>query len=128
MNKLILALAICSALVACSKDDTAAVTEPAAPADTAAAVAQDAIASTDSVADANTDGLPPECEAYLARVDACFANANSSDIDARTKAEMKARFDAAREQWQGFPRAELTAACQMSNSGFTSAAAALKCE
>lgn len=121
MNKLILALALCVALAACSKDDTAAVAGPAAPADTTAD-------AQDGAADANTGALPPECEAYLARVEACFANAKNSDIGPRMQADMKARFDFAREAWRDFPRAELTAACQMSNTGFTSTADVLKCE
>lgn len=134
MNKLIIAVALCAALAACKKDDTAAPADTAPAADTAAPAA-DAAMPADPAADAAmpaTDaaapmqaGLPQECEDYINRMKACVEKSGGN----AAVAQYQAALDQNRAQWEATPdKAALIPACKQANDSFAQMAAALKCE
>ncbi|HLM53039.1 MAG TPA: DUF5339 family protein [Pseudoxanthomonas sp.] len=147
MKKLLIALALCTALSACNKADPAApattgaetppaavaASEPAAPApaapggDTApaadpAAATGDAASAPGATGDATASKLPAVCEAYIKRAEACFAKAGSG-ADA-----LRSEFEKGRAQMATMPAAEMEAGCALSDYAFAQVAATLKCE
>lgn len=116
MNKLIIAIALCTVLVACKKE--AASVAPAATSETATAAAP---ATTDPVA----SGLPVECEDYLNRVKACVSKAGGGVM----AEQFQQSLDQAKAQWDTVSdKSSLVTSCKAANDQFTQAAAALKCE
>ena len=139
MNKLLIALALCTALSACKQDEpaapaiTGAETPAAAPAAPAAAVpalaapaenippAVDPAAAPGDAATAST--LPADCEAYIKRARACFAKAGPSAD------EMKTAFEQGFAQIATASADDREGACAMSQYVFEKEVAPkLKCE
>ncbi|HZF98064.1 MAG TPA: DUF5339 domain-containing protein [Pseudoxanthomonas sp.] len=142
MKKLLIALALCTALSACNKDETAApattgnetpaaapaapapaAPAPAAPAETIPPAADPAAApgTTGDAATASTT-LPPACEAYFKRAEACFTKAGAGGE------AMKSAFEQSRSQMATMPAAQMEAGCTAANDAFAQTAAAMKCE
>lgn len=118
MNKLLIALALCTALVACKKDETA--TPAAAPAAETAATSTTEPAATPAQA-----GLPKECEDYINRVKACVAKAGG---DAVAK-QFQTALDQSKAQWESAAdKTALVPQCVQANDMFAQQAAMLKCE
>lgn len=116
MNKLLIAIALCTALVACKKDEAAPAADPVA--------APDAMAPAADPAPMVQAGLPKECEDYLNRAKACFAKANPAMASAFQKS-----LDDSKAQWDAMTdKAGLASACTTANDQFSQAVAALKCE
>jgi hypothetical protein len=140
MKKLLIALALCTALSACNKEETAApattgnetpATAPAAPeaaAPAPAAPAENIPPAVDPAAAAPGDAatasttLPPACEAYFKRAEACFTKAGAGGE------AMKTAFEQSRSQMATMPAAQMEAGCTAANDAFAQTAAAMKCE
>lgn len=126
MNKLVLAIALCTILAACKKQETAEDSATSAPADVAVVATEaEAKAAKDAPAVAGIEGLPKECEEYLNRAKACFSKAAGNGF----AAQFQKGVDQAKEQWEQMAdKSGLAAACKMANDQFTQAAATLSCE
>ena len=129
MKKLVIAIALCAALAACKKEDAAPAADVAAPAADTAAPADDAMAPAgDAMADAAAPAasdLPQECEDYLARTQACFAQSSGNAAAAAFQQgvdQTRAASDAVAD------KSTLAAGCKMANDQFAQTAAMLKCE
>ena len=139
MKKLLIALALCTALSACKKDEPAAPTTtgaetpaaapaapeanapaPAAPAETTPPATDPAVAPGDA-ATAST-ALPPACEEYFKRAEACFTQAGAAGE------AMKSAFEQSRQQMATMPAAQMEAGCKAANDAFAQTAAAMNCK
>jgi hypothetical protein len=139
MNKLLIAIALCTALVACKKDDAAqASAEAVEAAATATAAAEDARdAAVEAVSDAvdateaaveeaaASASLPQACDDYIQRAQACF-DKSAGNV---AMAAIKQSFDSVRAEWDKVPNKEVLGdACKLANDNFAQTAAMLKCE
>ena len=141
MKKLLIALALCTALSACNKDEPAApattgaetpaaapaapeaaAPAPAAPAENIPPAADPAAAGTTGDAATASATLPPACEAYFKRAEACFTKAGAGGE------AMKTAFEQSRSQMATMPAAQMEAGCTAANDAFAQTAAAMKCE
>jgi hypothetical protein len=114
MTKLLFAMLLCAALVACKQDEAAPA--DAAATDTAAAPAQAPAPAAAAVA------LPAACEAYFKRAEACFTKAGGGGE------AMKSAFGQSRAQLAQVPADQMEMGCKAANDAFAQTAAALKCE
>ncbi|WP_088139711.1 DUF5339 family protein [Achromobacter xylosoxidans] len=118
-----------AALAGCDKVDKAAT--PAAPASStpAPAPAAPAPSSTAPPAAAPAPGaaasVPAECEAYVAKINACMDKLGSGNPAA---AAIKEQLDAARSQWTAVSdKTQLAAQCKQSSDTFTQSASQMGC-
>lgn len=119
MNKLVIAIALCAALVACKKEEAPAAAAPAA--DAAAAPADAAAVAAAPAA----SGLPQECEDYLNRAKACFGKSGGN----AAAAAFQQGIDQSKAQWEAMAdKSGLAPACKQANDQFAQVVAALKCE
>jgi hypothetical protein len=80
-------------------------------------------AASPPVASAAT--VPAECEAYLAKVNACMDKLGSSNPAA---ASIKQQLDAAKTQWASIPdKTQLAAQCKQSSDLFAQSASQMGC-
>ena len=113
MNRWIVLFAVTAALSACSKKEEAP----------AAATAQ--VTPMPSQSSTPASSLPPECEAYLKRVEACARSQSGAAADA-----MKGTLDRTRSAYAGMgttDKAAMGAACKSASDAFESQAAMMKC-
>jgi len=116
MKHHLIALACCVALAACAKNEAPKDTgsEPGAPATAAAEVPAPA-----------DNGLPAECESYIARFKACMTKAGGDGM----AAQFQQALDQSKAQWEATAdKASLIPACKAANDQFAQTAAILKCE
>lgn len=123
MKKILFAMMLCAAVVACKKEEAAAPVEAtpaeAAPAVEAAVPAEAAPAPGETTTAA---ALPAACEEYFKRAEACFSKAGAGGE------AMKAGFEQSRTQMASVPGAQMEMGCKAANDAFAQTAAALKCE
>ena len=116
-----------AALAGCDKVDKAAT--PAAPSSSTPAPAAPAPSSTAPPAAAPAPGaaasVPAECEAYVAKINACMDKLGSGNPAA---AAIKEQLDAARSQWAAVSdKTQLAAQCKQSSDTFTQSASQMGC-
>jgi len=117
-----------AALAGCDKADKAAT--PAAPASSSTpAPATPPPSSTAppaaAAAPAATASVPAECEAYVAKINACMDKLGSGNPAA---AAIKEQLDAARTQWAAVSdKTQLAAQCKQSSDTFTQSASQMGC-
>lgn len=125
----ILALAASlAALAGCNKSEekaaTPAAATPAAPAPAAPPPSSTPPSSAAPAAGA-VASVPAECEAYLAKVNACMDKLGSGNPAA---AAIKEQLDAARAQWGAISdKTQLAAQCKQSSDSFTQSASQMGC-
>ena len=139
MNKLLIAIALCAALVACKKDDASqAANDAIEAAGAATAAAEQAVdnateaataaveATEDAAAEAAASAsLPQACEDYIQRAQACF-DKSAGNV---AMAAIKQSFDSVRAEWDKVPNKEVLGdACKLANDNFAQTASMLKCE
>lgn len=74
---------------------------------------------------ASAAAVPVECEAYLAKVNACMDKLGSSNPAA---ASIKQQLDAAKTQWASIPdKTQLAAQCKQSSDLFAQSASQMGC-
>ncbi|MFY0479043.1 DUF5339 family protein [Achromobacter marplatensis] len=118
-------------LAGCNKSDEkaappAASTAPA-PAATppASAPTTPAPAATTPPATGSSASVPAECEAYLAKVNACMDKLGSSNPAA---ASIKQQLESAKSQWAAIPdKTQLAAQCKQSSDLFAQSATQMGC-
>lgn len=127
----ILALAASlAALAGCNKsEDKAAAPAASTPAPAAPAPVTPAPSSTPPSSAAPAAGatasVPAECEAYLAKVNACMDKLGSANPAA---AAIKEQLDAARAQWGAISdKTQLAAQCKQSSDSFAQSASQMGC-
>lgn len=131
----ILALAASVGLLAgCNKSDEkvappAASTTPAPtatpPAATPAPTTQAPPAASTPPTASTSPSVPAECEAYLAKVNACMDKLGSSNPAA---ASIKQQLESAKSQWAAIPdKTQLAAQCKQSSDLFSQSASQMGC-
>lgn len=131
----ILALAASVGVLAgCNKSDEkaappAASTTPApaatAPASTPPAATTPAPTATTPPTASMSPSVPAECEAYLAKVNACMDKLGSSNPAA---ASIKQQLESAKSQWAAIPdKTQLAAQCKQSSDLFAQSATQMGC-
>ncbi|WP_258130591.1 DUF5339 family protein [Achromobacter anxifer] len=119
-----------AALAGCNKsEDKAAAPAASTPAPAAPAPVTPAPSSTPPSSAAPSAGatasVPPECEAYLAKVNACMDKLGSANPAA---AAIKEQLDAARTQWGAISdKTQLAAQCKQSSDSFAQSASQMGC-
>jgi len=114
-----------AALAGCNKSEEKAATPAAtapAPAPAAPATPPPPATSPSSAAPAS---VPAECEAYVAKINACMDKLGSGNPAA---AAIKEQLDAARAQWGAVSdKAQLATQCKQSSDTFTQSASQMGC-
>ncbi|MDQ1763832.1 glutaconyl-CoA decarboxylase subunit gamma [Achromobacter xylosoxidans] len=111
-----------AALAGCNKSEEKAATAPAAP----AAPPPPATSPSSAAPAAGTAAsVPAECEAYVAKINACMDKLGSGNPAA---AAIKEQLDAARAQWGAVSdKTQLAAQCKQSSDTFTQSASQMGC-
>ncbi len=111
-----------AALAGCNKSEEKAATAPAAP----AALPPPATSPSSAAPAAGTAAsVPAECEAYVAKINACMDKLGSGNPAA---AAIKEQLDAARAQWGAVSdKTQLAAQCKQSSDTFTQSASQMGC-
>ncbi|RIJ00375.1 glutaconyl-CoA decarboxylase subunit gamma [Achromobacter sp. K91] len=115
-----------AALAGCNKSEEKAAT-PAATAPAAPATPPPPATSPSSAAPAagTAASVPAECEAYVAKINACMDKLGSGNPAA---AAIKEQLDAARAQWGAVSdKTQLAAQCKQSSDTFTQSASQMGC-
>ncbi|CAB3703407.1 glutaconyl-CoA decarboxylase subunit gamma [Achromobacter sp. ACM04] len=115
-----------AALAGCNKSEEKAATAPA-PAPAAPAAPPPPATSPSSAAPAagTAASVPAECEAYVAKINACMDKLGSGNPAA---AAIKEQLDAARAQWGAVSdKTQLAAQCKQSSDTFTQSASQMGC-
>lgn len=115
-----------AALAGCNKSEEKAAT-PAATAPAAPATPPPPATSPSSAAPAagTAASVPGECEAYVAKINACMDKLGSGNPAA---AAIKEQLDAARAQWGAVSdKTQLAAQCKQSSDTFTQSASQMGC-
>ncbi|WP_447918986.1 DUF5339 family protein [Achromobacter aegrifaciens] len=118
------------ALAGCNKTEEkaaapAATTPAPAPAAPATPPPPATSPSTTAPAAGATASVPAECEAYLAKVNACMDKLGSGNPAA---AAIKEQLDAARAQWGAISdKTQLAAQCKQSSDSFAQSASQMGC-
>lgn len=103
---------------------TPAPTTPATPAPTTPPPAT-APSTAAPAASTSSATVPAECEAYLAKVNACMDKLGSSNPAA---ASIKQQLDSAKSQWAAIPdKTQLAAQCKQSSDLFAQSASQMGC-
>ncbi|MGS1106698.1 DUF5339 family protein [Achromobacter anxifer] len=111
-----------AALAGCDKVDKAAT--PAAPAPSSTAPSTPAPSSA-APAPGAAASVPAECEAYVAKINACMDKLGSGNPAA---AAIKEQLDAARSQWAAVSdKTQLAAQCKQSSDTFAQSASQMGC-
>ncbi|WP_237709996.1 DUF5339 family protein [Achromobacter xylosoxidans] len=118
-----------AALAGCNKEDKAAAPAASAPAPAATTPAAPpppaTTPSTAAPAAGASASIPAECEAYIAKVNACMDKLGSGNPAA---AAIKEQLDAARAQWGAVSdKTQLATQCKQSSDTFTQSASQMGC-
>ncbi|MBB1595971.1 DUF5339 family protein [Achromobacter sp. UMC46] len=114
-------------LAGCNKSDEKAAPPAAstAPAPAATPPASTPPAATTPPATGSTASVPAECEAYLAKVNACMDKLGNSNPAA---ASIKQQLESAKSQWAAIPdKTQLAAQCKQSSDLFAQSATQMGC-
>ncbi|WP_332007034.1 DUF5339 family protein [Achromobacter sp.] len=128
IGMLVLAASV-GVLAGCNKSDEKAAAPAAssapAPAATTPAPTTPAPSATTPPATGATASVPAECEAYLAKVNACMDKLGSSNPAA---ASIKQQLESAKSQWAAIPdKTQLAAQCKQSSDLFAQSATQMGC-
>lgn len=128
IGMLVLAASV-GVLAGCNKSDEKAAAPAAssapAPAATTPAPTTPAPSATTTPATGATASVPAECEAYLAKVNACMDKLGSSNPAA---ASIKQQLESAKSQWAAIPdKTQLAAQCKQSSDLFAQSATQMGC-
>lgn len=128
IGMLVLAASV-GVLAGCNKSDekaaAPATSSAPAPAATTPAPTTPAPSATTPPATGATASVPAECEAYLAKVNACMDKLGSSNPAA---ASIKQQLESAKSQWAAIPdKTQLAAQCKQSSDLFAQSATQMGC-
>lgn len=116
-------------LAGCNKKEEAAPASsgaaPAASTPAAPAAPAPATPAAPAASSGSTASIPPECEAYMQKVDACVGKLGQSNP---AVGAVKQQLDAARAQWSTIgDKSQLAAQCKQSNDLFSQSASQMGC-